>query len=40
MKNLVDLREYLRLHRIDVDEFKRMPAYTNALRKQPWMLGL
>jgi hypothetical protein len=23
-----------------VSEFKRTPAYTNALRKQPWMRGL
>ena len=36
VENLDDLRAYLRLHRISVEDFKQMPAYTNALRKQPW----
>lgn len=40
VKNVADLREFLRLHRIEVSEFKKTPAYTNALRKQPWMREL
>jgi hypothetical protein len=40
VENLADLCEYLRLHRIEVAAFKRMPAYTNALRKQPWLRRL
>jgi hypothetical protein len=34
------MREWLRLHNMPAEEFKRLPAYTNAVRKQPWLRRL
>ena len=34
------MREWLKLHDMTAEEFKRLPAYTNALRKQPWLREL
>ena len=35
-----DVREYLRMSGMTVDEFKRLPAYRLALRQHPWLREL
>lgn len=35
-----DTREYLQMSDMTVEEFKRLPAYRLALRRQPWLQEL
>ena len=35
-----DMREYLQMSGMTVEEFKRLPAYRLALRRQPWLREL
>lgn len=35
-----DMRDYLRMSGTTVEEFKRLPAYRVALRRQPWLREL
>jgi hypothetical protein len=35
-----DMRRWLELSGMTVADFKALPAYTNALRKQPWLKEL
>jgi len=40
VRNTTDLREYLRMRGMTAEEFKRLPVYRLALRKQPWLREL
>jgi len=40
VRNCDDVLEYLRMNGMIVEEFKRLPAYRLALRRQPWLREL
>lgn len=40
VRNCDDVLEYLRMNGMTVEDFKRLPAYRLALRRQPWLREL
>ena len=40
VRSCSDVREYLRMSGMTVADFKRLPAYRLALRRQSWLGGL
>lgn len=40
VRNCDDVLEYLRMNSMSVEEFKELPAYRLALRRQPWLREL